>query len=58
MSGIAEEKQTSADASSTASPTGKAPGGASTPRLDLMIDLETLGTKKDSLILSVGIVLF
>ncbi len=58
MSGIAEEKQTSADASSTASPTEKAPGGASTLRLDLMIDLETLGTKKDSLILSVGIVLF
>lgn len=64
---VAKTKRVDA-ALTTISPTAEEAGGASTTqtgpqltqpaRLDTMIDIETLGTEKDALILSVGAVLF
>lgn len=51
-------EKSSATAPSTASPTGWGPAGAHGTRIDWMLDIETLSTEKDALMLSIAIVLF
>lgn len=53
-----DETNPSAAAPSTTSPTGWGQVGASGTRVDWMLDIETLSTEKDALILSIAIVLF